>query len=289
MLEIYMPFYGRFDHLRAAVDSVRNQRDPRWRLTVVDDVYPDLEPGLWVESISDDRITYLRNTENLRPSGNYNACVSMSDADHLVLMGCDDELEPEYVGRVLELLADDPSVDLIQPGVRVIDEHGHPSDPLADRVKRRLALAPGLHGGEGAAVSLLRGNWTYFPSLVWKRSWLTGDGFRRDLDVVQDLAMIMSILQSGGRLLVDDQIVFRYRRHSRSVSAVTGPDATKFRQERQLFDELAVAMKERGWERGAREARRHPTSRLNALSEIPRAIRAKDGGAINRLLRHAVT
>lgn len=282
-----MPFYGRFDHLRAAVESVQAQTDPQWRLTVVDDVYPDREPGHWVESLDDDRISYVRNAENLRPSGNYNACVAMSSADHLVLMGCDDELEPGYVGRVRSLLAADPTIDLIQPGVLVIDEDGRASNPLADRVKRRIAMGVGLHSGQPLAVSLLRGNWTYFPSLVWKRSWLTGDGFRRDLDVVQDLAMIMTIVQGGGRLHVDDEVVFRYRRHSRSVSAVTGPDASKFRQERQLFNELSGSLDAQGWTQAARAARQHPTSRLNALTEIPRALRAGNTAGARQLVRHA--
>ena len=40
-----MPFYGSFDHFREAVLSVLGQSDPLWRLTIVDDVYPELAPG----------------------------------------------------------------------------------------------------------------------------------------------------------------------------------------------------------------------------------------------------
>lgn len=282
-----MPFYGRFDHLRDAVESVLAQDDPDWRLIVVDDVYPDERPGAWVAAIADERVRYVRNAVNLRPSRNYNACVAMSRAEHIVLMGCDDVMLPGYVRRVSELLAAHPEVDIVQPGVAVIDEHGVAANPLADRIKRTLMPPPGMHEGERLASSLLRGNWTYFPSLVWRRSRLIG-GFREDLDVVQDLAMIMQIVQMQGRLLRDDQVVFHYRRHSSSVSAVTGPDGTKFLQEAQLFGELDRSLTSTGWKRAARSARIHATSRLNALTEVPRALRARDRGAAVRLVRHAL-
>ena len=281
-----MPFYGRFDHLRHAVESVLAQNDPDWRLTVVDDVYPDPAPGEWVAAIADDRVRYVRNRENLRPSRNYNACVAMTDAEHIVLMGCDDVMLPGYVERVSRLLREHPDVDLLQPGVEVIDEDGRGVAPLPDRIKRMLMPAAGLLDGERLASSLLRGNWTYFPSLVWRRAHLL-DGFREDLDVVQDLAMIMRIVQAGGRMLLDDEVVFQYRRHSSSVSAVTGPDGTKFLQEARLFGELIDSLARQGWRRAARTARIHATSRLNALTEVPHALVARDPASARRLLRHA--
>jgi glycosyltransferase involved in cell wall biosynthesis len=75
-LEIMMPFYGRPDHFRIAVESVLAQTSRAWRLTVVDDVYPDLEPGKWVTGLKDKRITYVRNEKNLGPSLNFNRCLS---------------------------------------------------------------------------------------------------------------------------------------------------------------------------------------------------------------------
>lgn len=285
-LEIFIPFYGRFDHLRHAVESVLAQDDPDWRLTVVDDVYPDLEPGEWVSAIADERVRYVRNRENLRPSRNYNACVAMTDAEHIVLMGCDDVMLPGYVARVSRLLREHSDIDLLQPGVAIIDEDGRDVTPLPDRIKRMLMPASGLHEGERLASSLLRGNWTYFPSLVWRRSHLLS-GFREDLDVVQDLAMIMRILQGGGRMLLDDEVVFHYRRHLSSVSAVTGPDGTKFLQEARLFGELIESLTRQGWRRAARTARIHATSRLNALTELPRALAARDSVSARRLMRHA--
>ncbi len=285
-----MPFYGRFDHFVAAVNSVIAQTDPHWRLVIIDDVYPDPVPGEWAAAIDDERITYLRNDQNLRPSRNYNKAITLAESEFMVIMGCDDVMLPGYVARVNDLIAQFPDASIIQPGVSVIDENGTASRPLADRVKARYRFAGSGardYRGETLATSLLRGNWTYFPSLVWRTSELAG-GFRTDLDVVQDLAKLLEITMRGGSLVLDDTIVFNYRRHSTSVSAVTGPDGSKFRQERTLFREVEKSARERGWSKAARAARNHLTSRLNALTELPGAIVKGNKVGRSTLTRHVL-
>ena len=289
MLEIVMPFYGRFDHFREAVESVIAQDDPSWKLTILDDVYPDTAPGQWASSLGDDRITYIRNETNLRPSRNYIKGVGLATSEFVVIMGCDDVMLPGYVRRVKKLISDFPDADIIQPGVSTIDENSVDSHPLADRVKgwyRFTGSGPHSHSGEELAVSLLRGNWTYFPSLAWRTEVVRTIGFRTDLDVVQDLAMLMEITKAGGSLVLDDEYVFKYRRHSTSVSAVTGPDGSKFRQERTLFIESAIACEAIGWRRAARVARRHFSSRMNALTELPGAILHHNHIGRSTLTRH---
>lgn len=283
-----MPFWGRFDHFRLAVESVLAQEDPDWRLTILDDRYPDPEPGRWAAAIDDDRITYLRNDENLGPSRNYTKAIGLARSEFLVIMGCDDVMLPGFVRRVHELIAEFDDADVIQPGVEVIDGTGRVYRPLPDRVKA-LYRFPGsgarAYRGERLARSLLRGNWTYFPSLVWRTSRLAG-GFRTDLDVVQDLAMLMAITRAGGTLVLDDAPVFQYRRHAASLSAVTGDDGSKFGQEATLFAEEVVACRELGWTRAARAARIHLSSRLNAASELPGAVLHGNAEGRVNLSRH---
>ena len=286
--DIVMPFWGDFGHLREAVDSVRRQDDPDWHLTVIDDMYPDLAPGEWVRGLGDERITYLRNEENLGPSRNYSKGVGLVRGDFVVIMGCDDRMLPGYVGRVKELIAQYPEAGLIQPGVRIIDEVGKVYEPLGDRIKgwiRPRGAFPQAHKGQEIAVKLLRGNWTYFPSLVWRRSHLV-DGFRPDLNVVQDLAKILDIVFAGDPVVADDAVVFEYRRHSGSVSAKTAIDGSKYLQELTLFSETMQRARARGWGRAARAAAWHSTSRLSALSVVPAALRAGRRDGARALLRH---
>jgi hypothetical protein len=125
--------------------------------------------------------------------------------------------------------------------------------------------------------------------VVWRADELRRFGFREGFEVVQDLALMIDIIEAGGSMALDDTVCFSYRRHSTSVSAVTGPDGAKFAEERALFDDVAARMRALGWQRAARAARHHLTSRLNALSELPSALRAHDPAGRRALLRHVFT
>jgi len=289
-LEIFMPFWGRVDHFKLAVESLLAQTDPDWRLTIVDDRYPDDEPQRWIAELGDPRIRYLRNDENLGVSRNYVKCVALAEAEFLVIFGCDDVMRPGYIARVKQLLAEYPEVAVIQPGARVIDGDGREYLPLPDRMKRYYrprGTGVRVLAGERLARSLLRGNWTYFPSLVWRTELLRRYGFDQDLNVVQDLIMLLDIAADGGTMVLDDDPVFTYRRHSGSVSSATAVDGTRFAQERALFDQSAELFGGKGWARAARAARWHISSRLHALSMLPAAIRRRDGRGVRILLAHA--
>ena len=289
VLSIFMPFYGDFDHLKSAVQSVMSQDSSDWTLAVLDDCYPDSAPGEWVKSISDSRVRYVRNQDNLRPSRNYNKAVSSCETEYLTIMGCDDLMLPNYVSRVLTLVKRFPEAKIIQPGVSIIDENGASVLPLVDRVKRmyspNISMAREI-GGEELAVSLLRGNWTYFPSLVWRADLVKAISFRTDLNVVQDLAMLLQIALRGGAMAVDSHEVFLYRRHSKSFSAVSAPDGSKFGEEFKFFKEIEKECRLHGWKKASRVARLHLSSRLHALVDLPLAIRAKNAEGSKALLGH---
>ena len=289
-IDLMMPFYGDPALFRLAIQSILGQTDPDWRLVVIDDQYPDLEPGRWLESLNDPRVTYLRNETNLGVSGNFRKCAALASADFTTIVGCDDLLLPNYVARLRQLLAAFPDADFVQPGVRVMDAAGDDSFPLADQVKRLCrprAEGPVELFGEDLAASLMRGTWTYFPSIAWRTTRLQRHGFREDLDVALDLALEIDIIVTGGRLVLDDTPSFRYRRHSGSVSSWTANDGSRFVEERRYFLECAERMTALGWNRAARVAVRHVSSRLNALTRVPASVKAGDGRGVRILVLHA--
>jgi len=288
-IDVMLPYYGDVSLMKLAAQSVLDQTYEHFRLVVIDDGYPDPEPRRWFESLDDPRVTYLRNEKNLGANGNYRRAVELVEADWFVMMGADDVMHEDFLGKVSEAVSRF-DVQIVQPGVDVIDENGEVYLPLGDRVKRFLAPDTSrgtvVIGGEELAASLLRGNWAYFPSLAWRTSDVREVGFRDGLDVVQDLALILDILARGGTMAVLAETVFDYRRHSQSDSSVRALDGRRFDEERRFFLGEADRFSSMGWPRAARAARRHVTSRLNAASLLPKAIRSK--GAPRALLRHVV-
>jgi glycosyltransferase involved in cell wall biosynthesis len=290
-LEIFVPFWGDPALLYQTVDSVRAQRNPRWRLTVIDDCYPDEAVPAYFSALEDERITYVRNSENLGITENYREAIRRSAAEHISIVGCDDLLLPDYVDVVTRTIAAVPQADVIQPGVQVIDDLGTVVRPLADRVKTGL-LAPRRRGGiavlqgERMATSLIRGDWLYWPSLTFRAETLRRIDFRDGLPIIQDLALLMDIAFEGGTLAYNPALCFSYRRHGESASQRTLRDGTRFRDERAYYAQARAIAAAKGWSRTARTARLRVMSRLHALAELPGVLRNGTRPGIESTVAH---
>lgn len=293
-IEIFLPYWGDPGYLYDAVASVRAQTDPEWRLVVVDDHYPDPGVAEFFAALDDTRVRYVRNETNLGITDNYRRCLELASEEWMVFFGCDDLMLPTYVATVRAAIGGAPAgVDVVSPGSTVIDEAGVETDPLVDRVKQRL-FAPRLSGtrvleGEEMAVSLLRGNWTYWPSLAFRVEAVREQGFIDGFPLVQDLALLVDLALSGSKMLVLPDVVFAYRRHSRSASSTTVADGGRFQGERDYFAIAARRCDDAGWPRAARAARMHLASRLYAVTQLPGAVRNRSWGSVRTLARHAAT
>lgn len=291
-VDIMLPHYGRLDLVQETVRSVLAQDDPHWRLTVVDDSgeLPDDGLGAWCAELAEPRVRYRRNEHNLGINRNFQRCVSLIEHDLAVIIGSDDLMLPHYIRTVRAAHRTNPDVAIIQPGVEIIDENGEPVQTLVDLSKRWI-FAPRVRettllAGEDLAVSLLHGNWLYFPSLCWRSGPLRRTGFREGMSVIQDLALVLDLVLDGESLLVEPGSCFQYRRHRSSVSSAHAADGRRFAEERTYFLETADRMAAHGWPRATRAARRHLSSRINALTRLPMALRHGQANGARMLARH---
>lgn len=294
-IDVMFPYYGDVAMMKAAVDSVLAQDDRDFRLTIVDDGYPDDSlPEYFAALVAgDDRVRYFRNEKNLGANGNYKKCVGLVEHDVVVIMGADDIMLPNYISTVRKAFRD-PEVTIVQPGVEVIDENGAVYKPLGDRVKdflrHRLVgqSEEAVVAGEAIAESLMVGDWLYFPSVAWRAAAVKKHDFRPQYDVVQDLALATDIILSGGKMAVVETVCFQYRRHRESDSSVRALDGRRFVEERAFFDECVRDFGARGWTKAERSARWHLTSRLNAASLTPKVVSKGMWPGLRKLAAHAV-
>lgn len=286
-VDIMLPYYGDVGLMQDAVRSVLAQNHGDWRLTVVDDGSPDDSVAAWLDSLNDERVRYFRNQERLGAQPNHRHCLSYVEHDLFVIMGADDMMLPNYLDVVLRLHEVAPEAAIIQPGVQIIDQRGAEIRTLVDTVKK-WCVPPGsgrrVLGGESLATSLLRGNWLYNPSLCWQRSALDMVSLRDDVNVF-DLALPLDVIAAGGKLVIDDTLCFKYRRH-RSSSWSKANTGIRFPKERRFFLEVAQDMDSLGWHRAARAARMHISSRLHAAVQLPVAARRRDPSAVRNLSQH---
>jgi glycosyltransferase involved in cell wall biosynthesis len=288
-IDVMVPFYGDVTHLFLAVESVRAQTLKNWHMTVVDDGYPDESIHQKISDLNDSRITYIRNDVNLGANGNYKKCIELSTADLVVMMGADDEMLPNYLEIVTDTYRDFPYASMFHPDVKVIDENGQPTKSFIDAMKKRYspksALVQDL-SGEDLAVSLIKGNWTYFPAICWRRDQLVRHNFRSGLNVTQDLALLIDQTLAGAHLIYVPITAFKYRRHLNSDSSIRAVDGQRFVEESKLFNDLSDEFLKHGWKKASRSARLHLSSRANALFNLPRAIRRKNLVGVKSLFLH---
>lgn len=288
-LHLLVPFWGDAALLLETVHSVLRQDDPRWMLTVVDDAAPQGPAAqAALEAIGDPRVEYVRNAENLGITRNFQQCLDLARTAWAAFPGCDDLLLPGYVGAVRRAVSGAADVHLVQPRVRVVDADGNTVSTAVDRVKARLRARHSADmpvGGDQVAASLLGGNWLYFPAMAFDVAAARRHGFDPRWEVVEDLALVCNMLRDGGRLLLVDDEVFAYRRHASSVSSLAAGTGRRFAEERAFFAEEAALAATLGWQVSRRAARLRWSSRLHALTLLPRA---RSFEQVAGLLRHGL-
>lgn len=285
-LAVMLPCYGDSPHLREAVASVLASDSDDWTLTLLDDGPVDEQLAAWVGGL-DPRVTYRHNPVRLGINRNFQQCLDLADAPLVSVLGADDVVEPSYVGAMVAAAESDPEASFLQPEVTVIDAEGKAVVGPADRVKALMTpAAPARLGGEELAVSLLRGNWMYFPSVVYRTDVVRRYGFTEGLDIVLDLDLYVRMLRDGHQLGLVPGRLFRYRRHEASLSSSERFSGGRFAEESAYFRGLAADLEAAGWPDAARAARWHLTSRLHALLLVPTALRAGRRDVVPGLLAH---
>jgi len=268
-----IPYYENPAYLREAIDSIRAQTHLDWELVVVDDTGPEPVPDL-VAGYDDSRITYVRNETNRGLSGNWNECIRQTRGPMVTLLHADDRLLPTYAERVLEAAASRPHVAAVFTDVVTIGAHGRPGETIADFAKRFARRPKHDHdlSGDAGLAPLLAGNYILCPTLCLRREVVGEKAFDQRWRFVPDWDFTSRQLLTGHTLHSVRAPLLEYRRHQGSQTSALTSDASRFVEEIQFLQEMALAAGARGWHRSERAARRRITVRghlaLRALADL---------------------
>jgi len=261
-VDILLTYWGEFSLLKKTVESVLAQTYQDWRLLVLDDCYPSDEATKYFAKLSDPRVTYYRHEKNIGITNNFNYAVNQAKAEYSILIGCDDMMLPNYLEVALSNIGD---ADFYQPGVEAIDKDDKVYLPLVDRIKGVLRPKKGgYYSGEKLATSLCRGNWLYFPSILWRTSVLKKYPFDAKYKIVEDVVVELNLICNGGVLYLDNMPTFQYRRFAESLSTKEKA-GVRFDEEAGVYNLFADKFREIGWNKASRAAKLHITSRLHQL------------------------
>jgi glycosyltransferase involved in cell wall biosynthesis len=113
-------------YLDEALESVRTQTVPWWRLVIVVEL-PDLVSlGRQLERwLADPRIRLVAN-EGSSYAGAFNTGMRAAETEFVALLLCDDLWHPDAVAVLEDHIARYPDADFFHSARRIIDDHGRP-------------------------------------------------------------------------------------------------------------------------------------------------------------------
>lgn len=102
-VSIVMPAYNAQGYINDAIDSVLAQTFESWELIVVDDCSVD-ETARHISSYADDRIRYLKNTENMGVAQTRNRAIDAACGEYIAFLDSDDVWLPHKLAAQVSLL-----------------------------------------------------------------------------------------------------------------------------------------------------------------------------------------
>ncbi|MBD1918050.1 MULTISPECIES: glycosyltransferase [Cyanophyceae] len=161
---IAIPTYNRCGLLEKSLKSALAQDYSNFRVLVLDNASSD-ETKTVVQSLSDPRITYVRNETNIGLFRNWSCAIELNSSPYITVLQDDDELLPGFITESILGLEKHPSAALSVASIRAIDIAGDlftsPDDILPKGVLSGLDYLHGIVAGR---------NWPIHPSSAMMRS-----------------------------------------------------------------------------------------------------------------------
>ena len=141
-VSVGVPVYNGEDFLAETLDCLLDQTFPDFELVISDNASTDRTEEICRKYAEDDpRIRYVRNGRNIGITRNFNQLFFLARGEYFKWAAHDDLVSRDYLQRCVAVLDADPSVVLVSPRVRLIDDEGH---PLHFDKERNLYVSP--HG-----------------------------------------------------------------------------------------------------------------------------------------------
>jgi len=203
LVSIILPTYNRAHIISRSIISILNQTYKDFELIVVDDCSTDSTREV-IENYSkmDDRVKYIRNNKNLRPSGARNAGIKLSIGEFIAFQDDDVEWYPYKLEKQVNLLNMLP------------ENFGVVYSGYYKLIKKEKIYIPEnyIFPKEGNIHnSLLKGNFVDTPSILARKSALLDVGFFDEkLPMMEDWELVIRLSKKYLFKLIDEPLYISY-------------------------------------------------------------------------------
>jgi glycosyltransferase involved in cell wall biosynthesis len=251
---ICIPTRNQADHIAAAVRSARRQEYAGpIEIWVGDDASTDHTEQVLAalgEEIPDLRVTRQATTVGI--PANCSTLMRQPDTDYIVRLDSDDELEPDYVRRLVTAMEAHPGAGYGHSAITQIDERGERLDT------RRLIRSSGYQDAETALRASLAGYRTVANILTFRREALEAMSFYEGgPQLRQDYDLAVRMADGGyGNVYLDEPLA-RYRVWTDAAGTRAKRKAAQLEGYRLIFEKsFEPAWERRGWDRRELDSRR---------------------------------
>jgi glycosyltransferase involved in cell wall biosynthesis len=213
-VSICIPVYDGAKFLAEAIHSTLNQTLTDFELIVVDDCSTDGSDEI-VRSLTDERLTSVRNAERLGLVGNWNKCLGLARGEYLYVFHQDDVMLPGNVQAKVKLLDANSSVGFVFSRTEFINDQGRPLETTF----QSAAISNGVHDGRQFFDRyFLQPNVICCPSVMVRKSCYEKlGGFDSRLAYACDHEMWMRICLFYDVAYIDEALL-QYREHDGNES-----------------------------------------------------------------------
>ncbi len=251
---ICIPTYNQAGFLEQAVESALGQDyEGPTEIWIADDASSDATPAL-LERLQREHpaIETIRQETNVGIAANVSALLRAPRSELLVRLDSDDELEPTFLTRLVELMRKHPEAGYGHSGVTEIDAEGN------RRSDRRLARPTGFQPAEAALRASLSGYRTVANVLIFRRQALRElDFYSGRPEFVEDYDLSVRMADAGHGNVYADEPLARYRVWEDEGGSRSRRKGLQLAGYIRIFDEVfEPAWQRRGWDLGPVRRRR---------------------------------
>jgi D-inositol-3-phosphate glycosyltransferase len=156
LVTVIIPTYNRADLVKGAIESVLAQSYSQWELLVVDDASTD-ETSTILQGMSDERIRYIRHSQNRGGSAARNTGLAQAKGAYIAFLDSDDEWLPTKLEKQVAHFEHLPlNVGLVYTGALVVRDGGVQEEqrPVHRGSLFRQLLLDNVIVGSGSAVMI---------------------------------------------------------------------------------------------------------------------------------------
>jgi len=211
LVSVCIPAYNNADYIKDTIMSVLKQTYKNLELIVVDDNSTDHTVEV-LESIKDERLKIVKNSQNLGMVGNWNRCLELASGEYVKLICADDMIAKNAIEKEAKAMKKHPSVNLVESDTRLVDIYGKKTGQY-----KRYHKSGVVDGIKLAKKSLMLKDFYGAPvnNLIRHSALEKTGGFDTSFTYILDFDMWLRLSCTGDVYIIHEQLnSFRIRNDS---------------------------------------------------------------------------